>query len=153
MLDQQSFWEFSTALYSDPTVKESCLALQDEFDADVNLVLFCLWAGDVDSNILDHAINTAWPVQRDFVKPLRAMRRTLSKAGDEADLRERIAAAELAAEKLEQERLGAILSPGRQQPSAKAARRNLIDYATRLGAEEQAFMAAAAPLLRAIVEN
>lgn len=37
------FWLFSLALYSQPDVEQSCLELQNRFNADVNLLLWCGW--------------------------------------------------------------------------------------------------------------
>ncbi|HEX6103216.1 MAG TPA: TIGR02444 family protein, partial [Alphaproteobacteria bacterium] len=39
------FWSFSVALYGRPGVAPACLALQDRFGCDVNLLLFAIWAG------------------------------------------------------------------------------------------------------------
>ena len=38
-------WDFSLALYARPGAAEACLALQERHGTDVNLLLFCCWAG------------------------------------------------------------------------------------------------------------
>ena len=40
-----AFWKFSLALYACSGVAERLVELQDEHDADVNMVLFCCWCG------------------------------------------------------------------------------------------------------------
>ncbi|MGI9291937.1 MAG: TIGR02444 family protein, partial [Gammaproteobacteria bacterium] len=42
---QHPFWTYSLRLYAQPQVQDDCLTLQDEHGLDVNLVLFCIWAG------------------------------------------------------------------------------------------------------------
>lgn len=37
------FWQFSLTVYADSRVQESCLQLQNEYDANVNLLLYCCW--------------------------------------------------------------------------------------------------------------
>jgi len=150
MAIQQDFWTFSVALYSDPEVKAACLDLQDHFGADVNLLLFCLWTDGISETLLDRAIAEAWPLQRDFIQPLRERRRLLAKTGPEAGLRGKIAEAELAAEKLEQETLAALIKSPVTSPDLNTARAQLRAYALRLNAEENDFLARAMPLLEAI---
>jgi uncharacterized protein (TIGR02444 family) len=40
------FWEFSLQLYARHRIAEASLALQDRFDADVNMLFFVLWAAE-----------------------------------------------------------------------------------------------------------
>jgi uncharacterized protein (TIGR02444 family) len=37
------FWRFSLNFYRQAGVAEACIALQDDFGVDVNLMLFLLW--------------------------------------------------------------------------------------------------------------
>ncbi len=39
------FWDFSLALYGREGVARACVALQDRRGLDVNILLFCCWAG------------------------------------------------------------------------------------------------------------
>ena len=114
-----SFWKFSNAVYMASGVAEECLQLQDEFAVDVNVLLFCAYAAviaevrlseqdlyDADDHIAD--------LRRGVIAPLRACRRAM-KVGiavlstDDRDraenLRSQVKAIEIAAERLEQERL------------------------------------------------
>lgn len=111
------FWTFSLAVYARPGVPPACLALQDRRGIDVNLLLFAAWAG-IGCGValtaerlaaLDAAV-AGW--RRDMVQPLRAIRRR-AKGEDEA-LYRRMKAAELEAERVQQDRLFAAsgLVPG-----------------------------------------
>lgn len=103
------FWKFSLALYSRPNVREECLALQAEHSIDVNVLLFCGWVGwskrvrleAVDLTGIE-AVVTDW--HRSTVKPLRSVRQYLkgSGAGGASELRDRVKAVELEAERVEQ---------------------------------------------------
>ncbi|WP_372398859.1 TIGR02444 family protein [Azospirillum sp. HJ39] len=102
------FWDFSLAVYGRPGVPAACLALQDRRGVDVNLLLFAAWAGlecaaglsgDALSRI-DSAVS-GW--RDEVVLPLRALRRR-AKAEDDAFYR-RMKAAELEAERVQQDRL------------------------------------------------
>jgi uncharacterized protein (TIGR02444 family) len=119
-----SFWDFSNAVYMAPGVAGECLQLQDEFDVDVNVLLFCAYAAviagvrlseqnlhDVDNHVADLRLGV--------IMPLRACRRAM-KIGIAAlsnsdrhraeNLRSQVKAIEIAAERLEQERLAAWLA-------------------------------------------
>jgi uncharacterized protein (TIGR02444 family) len=112
-----AFWRFSLAVYAAPGVEAECLALQARHDVDVNLLLFCAWAGaerqwrlaraDVDQ--MSQAVRT-W--QETVIKPLRSARRAVKTIGlpNEAarELRARIAADEIEAERIEQALLFAL---------------------------------------------
>ncbi|ALG71361.1 hypothetical protein VY88_01635 [Azospirillum thiophilum] len=101
-------WDFSLAVYGRPGVPAACLALQDRRGVDVNLLLFAAWAGldcavrlsgDALSSI-DSAVS-GW--RDEVVLPLRALRRR-AKVEDDAFYR-RMKAAELEAERVQQDRL------------------------------------------------
>ena len=130
------FWSFSVSLYAAPSVADECLALQDAFGLDVNMLLFCAWAGsahgivlrDPDFRALDDIIRD-W--QETVVKPLRTVRRGLKPlAGNDtevADLRAEVMRSELKAERIEQGLLHAMVHrlPGKQAEPAEAVRKNI----------------------------
>ena len=143
-MSSEPFWEFSLALYAKPGVSAACLALQDEFGADVDMVLFALWcarlghglsAAEVDS--VDAAI-VVW--RKSVVQPIRAARRACSPAlpgAFDADaaaaLRKQLLAAELAAERMQQRAMQALApAPGTLEASV-AARGNLACFARQAG--------------------
>ena len=113
------FWDFSLAVYGRPGVPACCLALQDRRGVDVNVLLFAAWAGlecgirlsAGDIARIDGSVS-GW---RDkMVRPLRALRRR-AKTEDDA-LYRRMKAAELEAERVQQDRLfaagGFLPQPG-----------------------------------------
>src|SRR5215475_10918776 len=141
------FWRFSLRFYRQPAVADACIAVQEEAGVDVNLLLFLLWhathkhalaAAEVAA--LEQRIG-AW---RDMtVVPLRALRRALKSpsalvAPATAELfRTRIKAAELEAERLQQEAMYELARSsllGHDAPSsADAARANVAAYAAMRG--------------------
>src|ERR1700730_8759203 len=108
----EALWRFSLALYARPGVAEALIALQDRAGCDVNLVLFALWLGAAHGHRLDRAefadAETAIAlIDLKIVGPLRQLRRHLKTepAADLQDLRRRLLALELAAERRVQYRL------------------------------------------------
>lgn len=135
-------WRFSLALYARPGVAEALIALQDRAGCDVNLVLFALWLGAARGHRLDRTELAAGetavaPIGHDIVAPVRQLRRRLktAPAADLQDLRRRLLALELAAERRVQYRLAdAAAAPISTGDRGEAAAANL---AVALGAEAQ----------------
>lgn len=137
------FWRFSVSAYESPDVSGACLALQDRFGADVNLLLLCCWLG-LHGVSLDQAgiarLNDLVKAWRDeVVVPLRSLRRRLKTAlgvvlpDQSAAVREAVKSVELDAERIEQEVLYRALEslPGRNAQSSErvgVARLNLVRY-------------------------
>jgi uncharacterized protein (TIGR02444 family) len=96
----EAFWRWSLASY--PKVERALLDLQDRFGADVNLVLFCAWIGRLTPEALENAEGVVRPWREGVVEPLRRLRRQLKERPEAADLRDRVKAAELEAERLAQ---------------------------------------------------
>ena len=112
------FWRFSLAVYGRPGVAPACLALQDRLGLDVNLLLFCCWAGVRGHRLAPAELATASaaaaPWQREIVEPLRRIRRQLAapaalSAADAAILYDQARQLELAAEEAEQRLLAAAV--------------------------------------------
>lgn len=100
-------WEFSLATYRHGEVAATCLALQDSFDADVNLLLYAAWLAQLNWQLSErhlaelNAVVTDW---RDgVVKPLRALRRQLHAISAAAGVYEELKTIELRAEQQQQE--------------------------------------------------
>jgi uncharacterized protein (TIGR02444 family) len=154
------FWRFSLSAYERPGVAPSCLALQDRLGLDVNLLLFCCWAGARGHRLsgaeLAAALAAAAPWQREIVEPLRRIRRQLNQPsaldpGDAAILYDQAKQLELAAEEAEQRLLAAAVRLVPQevdddrQASGTAA--NLLLYlGTANGAADEAAQQALAIL-------
>ncbi len=136
------FWRFSLGFYRAAGVADACIVLQDGAGVDVNLLLFLLWnasrnrafsASEIED--LERRIGL-W--REAAVIPLRNIRRALKsppeviEAGTAEVFRTKIKAAELEAERLQQEALYA-LSQARElghpvASAADAARANVSAY-------------------------
>ena len=76
-----TFWSFTLGLYGKPGVAPALIGLQDRLGLDVNMLLYCCWAG-ADGRVLSRddlkAVEAvAEPWQSEVVRPLRALRRRL----------------------------------------------------------------------------
>jgi uncharacterized protein (TIGR02444 family) len=139
-------WSWSLAIYGRPGFSAEAIGLQDDHGLDVNLLLYCLWAGlaagvELGEPALAAAVAAAGPWQRAVVLPLRAVRRSLKghahpHADLVASLRQGIAGFELEAERGEQLMLGALPLPEERHADARfAAARNLQAYLAVSGAD------------------
>lgn len=107
------FWTFTLAFYGRPGVSPACIALQDRHGCDVNLVLYACWVGlsgrgRLAAADLDRAEATNTPWRNAVIEKLRAARRALreeDRRGPILELYEAAKAAELAAERIAQQRL------------------------------------------------
>lgn len=137
------FWIYSLTTYSRKEVAVGCLALQDRFGLDVNLILLCCWLGSrgaiLDRLQADRAVALAKEWAEPVIAPLRAVRRHLkSGIADEeiATFRKQLAALELDAEKIQQSRLygsfGALPS-NPEAPLFQTTINNLMQYLAALG--------------------
>ena len=137
------FWRFSLRTYRAPGVQEACLALQDRCGADVNLLLFCGWAGRdgraVDESALRSAVGRVGLWQSEVIAPLRLARRELKRQAADATvaalaapLRKRVLALELELERIEQSLLAELESqwapPAQRLPPCQAIAANLACY-------------------------
>lgn len=158
----QNFWNFSLDLYDREGVASACLALQDQYQLDVNLILFCFWHGTnlgvAQEDLLQRIIDFASEWRRHVVQPLRDTRRWM-KTNSQSDnqsknqsdtqfdaLRQRIKESELAAEKIQQERIAQLVNEGSsgQEPGGRAAcEMNLDSLLRALGLERDEKMSAA----------
>lgn len=137
------FWSYSLWVYKRPGVAPSCIALQDRAGIDVNLLLFCLWAGKNRLALRASTLKAALSVSNEWrsavVLPLRNVRRHLKEPAQSSPalraLRERVLAIELQAERLQQDAFYALASPvkpGKGEPAMLAAD-NLAAYCRAAG--------------------
>ena len=142
------FWDFSLHVYRQPGVPEACLGLQDRHSIDVNLMLYCAWAGaeagiDLGPGDLRQLAAGVDDWHDRVVRRLRAVRADLKRqshgapAALAASLRERIKAMELEAERIEQDMLFDLSSEvgGARQPGADLCGRNISAYFNLLGVQ------------------
>jgi uncharacterized protein (TIGR02444 family) len=140
------FWQFSITFYAVPGVAPACIALQDLAGVDVNLLFFLLWNATFGRTLnepeikeLDHMVGV-W--RNTAVIPLREIRRALKSpqpilAPDVVKgFRNCIKAAELEAERLQQEAMYALAQSGRFGKATlapvAAARASIAAYQTIL---------------------
>ena len=136
------FWDFSLAVWRREAVEPACLALQERRGLDVNLLLFCGWAGRrgraLDEADIGRLIEAARPWREATVLPLRRLRKWLkaqsAAPGDAAErLRARVKEDELRSEAIQQSLLAqAVPVPdGKGGPVVTAA--NMAVYFAALG--------------------
>ncbi|WP_347330035.1 TIGR02444 family protein [Marinimicrobium locisalis] len=107
-------WDFSLGLYRQPGVEALCLSLQDDWGADVNLLLWLCWLEQeglvLNETRLHLADASIAPWRRDVIVPLRRVRQHIKREYGTQDStveasRQAIKSAELKAEQAVQERL------------------------------------------------
>jgi uncharacterized protein (TIGR02444 family) len=154
-LDRSSpgaFWEFSLAFYAVPGVADACLTLQDRNGADVNVLLYLLYAAQAGRALSPADIAAidalARPWREAIVLPLRTARRALKatigrfEPAATARLRDELKRVELHAERLQQQTLERLAPPGTPRASdadvADCARAHLNVYGRTLGSLDAA---------------
>ncbi|MGA0795402.1 MAG: TIGR02444 family protein [Quisquiliibacterium sp.] len=134
-----ALWHFSLRIYRAPGVAPACLALQDRYRVDVNLLLCLLWRASLGDPIcsvrLTHLESSVAQWRTQLVAPLRELRRELkrSPALDSAGvpaLRDKIKALELDAEHLQQQVLARIAADTAARLELGDHQQNPIDLAS-----------------------
>lgn len=142
------FWTYSLATYGRTGVAAECITLQDRFRLDVNILLLCCWLGSLGSPLSRSGAAQAAALAEEWtapvVAPLRAIRRHLKpRMTDErvAMFRDQIAALELEAEKIQQNRLFehfSALVTNTGAPIVQTAACNLAHYLSALDLQLEA---------------
>jgi uncharacterized protein (TIGR02444 family) len=137
------FWRFSLAIYSTPGVSAECLALQETLGIDVNLLLFCAWTGaehriKLTPTELDEFSATVRDWHEQVVLPLRGARQALKVIGGHDTLREKVKAAELESEQIEQAMLYALVVERRPQTCSASPRLCVSENVRRLISRQEA---------------
>lgn len=101
------FWEYSLALYAREGVAAACLALQDEFGLDVNLLLYGAWQASqgrrLDEQHMAELEESTALWRHEVVKPVRALRQRWREFPGVAQLRDELKSLELNAERQQQD--------------------------------------------------
>jgi uncharacterized protein (TIGR02444 family) len=132
-------WRFSLAVYRGAGVQEECLAVQERFGVNVNLLMLCAYLGAVEGAVLSasdvaDALDATGAWHASAVKSLRQVRRTLKPWGSgegpfanvvEA-LRTKVKGAELEAEQVEQAMMWAWLREQAGQWRRREPRQALV---------------------------
>lgn len=109
-LPSHEFWRYSLKLYSKNLVKNICLELQNHYNLNVNMILFCCWHATTGRGVLDKAVlqkllSSIQPWHQGITEELRNLRYLLSNLTDytwAAECRKEILGHELTAEHIEQ---------------------------------------------------
>ena len=138
----ERLWRFSLMVYSRPSVAKALIRLQNRGGHNVNLILFGLWLGlcenrRLDAVVLVRAKAAIARLDGEVVAPLRRLRQALKGESDPdlRDLRRRVLALEIAAERRVQARLAGLAetaAPADRREAAAAANLRLI-----LGADDR----------------
>lgn len=120
IFNAEDFWAFSLDFYQFPTIETLCLELQDRHQADVNLVILCVYAATLKVSLCPLDMADLAKYSGEFltatIKPLRERRRAIKSqmanvspdSGEYTalgELRNTVKIAELQAEKLAQQQL------------------------------------------------
>lgn len=157
-------WRFATRVYGRPGVAQACLALQQRFDADVNLLLFAAWLGAERGMALSVPLSRlaqrrvdAW--HEDIARPLRAVRQRMkagpapAPCGATEALRDALKAVEIGSERIELAVLETLAPegapeapPGRPEADLDAVVRSNLRTVLALSAREDLFAEAGRPV-------
>jgi uncharacterized protein (TIGR02444 family) len=148
-----AFWSWSLEHYQRNNVETLALHLQDEFDFNVNILLWACWCAEefeaTPDLVLRQAIELTAQWTANVTSPLRHARRYLkapiqqSSVETTASLRTQIKQSELDAEQVEQSLLEALAeaalkkAPKDHGQTQIRARRNLSAYAALIGAAKK----------------
>lgn len=107
-LPESEFWDFSVDVYSRPEVNRLCLDLQNNYGADVNMLLFACWLGHTGRSTVTVS---AWRAmilrltnwRENVIKPLRGVRHMLKHEHlAPSSMKEQVFNSEIDAEHIEQ---------------------------------------------------
>ncbi|MFL0811089.1 MAG: TIGR02444 family protein [Agarilytica sp.] len=104
-----SLWDYATRIYSVPAFEQQSLQLQDEYQANINIILWCCWLRSeniaLSVNLLDEVLITIDSISVQTVAKLRDVRRLLKDSGaftrvQAQSIKKHILSAELMIEKV-----------------------------------------------------
>ena len=134
---ENPFWDFSLQVYRRPGFGLACIDLQDRHGVNVNLLIYCNWAGSLGRVLtaeeIVRLVEITEPWQEEVVRPLRASRRAVKTQQmlppDKVEMfRQSILACELKGEELEQLALSKALPMNSGEGSPEIAAANLRLY-------------------------
>ena len=143
-MTENNLWSFALTIYQRDAVAPACLDLQEQCKIDVPLMLCavfaCLQGKDISDEDLTQLHNLASPWQNDIVQSLRRIRTQLKTGPQPApnavteDLRNKVKAAELTAEKIQLEMMQAWVSQlaAIDMVEGRPALPTIIDTITRI---------------------
>ncbi|MDH5446177.1 MAG: TIGR02444 family protein [Gammaproteobacteria bacterium] len=139
-LPHSEFWDFSLEVYERPEVSKLCLDLQDNYSADINMLLFACWLAQTGRGTVTVSAWRAMTLRltrlrEKVIKPLRSVRHILKEEhlAPEA-MKQKVFEAELEAEHIEQLILDKEWGSGRRPVVSGSERRtrdmieNIVAY-------------------------
>lgn len=152
---QNDFWRFSLAVYGQRPVAGECLALQDKFGLNINLLLFCAWLGSrgivLSRDDLEGASRSIASWHDHVVRPLRGVRRHMkSRHEDVSEMRAQVRQVEIEAEQVEQAMLFAYAQSIASRVERDAVAHNVSEYLAMISGEASGL---GAPVLVAAARN
>lgn len=140
----ESLWEFASTRYARSGVAPCCLALQDELDADVNMLLAAAWLGSAglhwQREQVEQVVAACAQWRSSCLLPLRAIRRDLRQMPGAENWYQRIKALELEAERHQLHRIEQTLAPllqGTGDVATSTTEENLHIYLSTLPAARE----------------
>ena len=135
----EEFWTFSLEIYGKPKVAEYFLFLQNQYQLDINFLLFCCWCGMTGRIPLNHkfflkANNITYPWKDQVIKVIRQVRQNMKGGVDNIllsqseSVRKQIKSVELQAERVQQSSLVQIAPPPTGEKGNKAICEALCAY-------------------------
>lgn len=131
--------EFAETLYGRGLVSQACVTLQDESGADVNLLLFAVWAASVGLVLSKadaaRAIELCSQWREHIVLPARALRRNIKRLADVAESEELYRQSkriELTAEFAQLSLLSSLTLQRGDEPFSVLVRHNVTAYSDNL---------------------
>jgi len=147
MMSNNPLWDYSIATYGLQGMAPACLALQDMFGLDVNVLFYAAWLAQREQRLShDHLIGADALIadwRHDMVKPLRAMRQRWRQTPYTAGIRDEIKSLELRAERHQQDMMYAYYQESAGLSwAARPLRENLALVASFSGQEGEGRFAA-----------
>lgn len=130
-------WDYALKIYGANGVASACLALQDRFGLDVNLLLYAAWLAHGDQRLSTEHLIALDVIVADWrervVQPLRTLRRHLQQSARAADFYEAVKALELRAEQEQLERMYAYFQQSGALLRAPGPLRENLEIVARFG--------------------
>jgi len=148
----EDFWQYSLSVYAKPLVQPALLYLQDEHQADINILLLCCYSAagghpalNVDFLLQAQTLTEPW--RTTITEPLRALRRCLKQETslmaleEAAEIRAQILEIEVRSERMSLRQLHSLLETtptDATEPPIERAAWSLRTYLNQIGCRWQA---------------
>ena len=160
-MQDNPFWQYSLSVYGRPGVEQPLIQLQDEYGADVNLLLCCCWLGQqgvvLSSEQLSALIKASARWRGECIIPLRGVRRFVKEQAEAGDFYQQLKQLEIDAERIQQDLMYQQLqelTSGAGSADDQACSQNLQTYtATLPGVEWHDVADTIAELIAAIAKE